>query len=329
MNADPIELYPPSRCEASLPEDLTLPYLVAEEKLDGSRYVLYIGRDPYGRQPEHTLLSRRESTIDGMLVDKTENVPHITNENYDTQKGTVLDGEMMGTNGFSDSSGTMNSSPQGALNAQQEHGWLTYRVFDIIAHKGVYVGGKPLEQRREILMDVLADMDNPHIRIIDQVSALDTDIEAYFYEIVKRGGEGLVVKDIRHGYGTYWAKMKKTYDVSCVISGFKPGNGKYKGQIGALAISVLDNGKLYEVGFASGMDDALRSQMSQDFPAYEGVVLDVFAQELTNPSATHKHGRLRHPTFHRIRTDMNAVDCTIDKLRDDLNGIPQYARAKS
>ena len=84
----------PAVCRASLPEDLDKEDLVAELKLDGSRYILYIGNcDPYERS-FNALLSRRVSTVDHMHVDRCENVPHITGHNYETLDGTVLDGEV-------------------------------------------------------------------------------------------------------------------------------------------------------------------------------------------------------------------------------------------
>ena len=63
-------IYTVSRCEGKLPDDLTRPHLVGEEKMDGSRYALYVGHDPYERHRGNTLLSRRVSTVDLKHVDR-------------------------------------------------------------------------------------------------------------------------------------------------------------------------------------------------------------------------------------------------------------------
>lgn len=306
----------PSRCTDSVPEDLDKPYLVAEEKLDGSRYVLYIGCDPYGRQPMHTLLSRRVSVTDNKHVDKTNNVPHITGLHYAGLEYTVLDGEIMSAD-FLATNSIMNSSTALAIEKQKSQGWLKYNVFDVMIFRGKDVRGLPLEKRRKILLAIVERMNNEHVQPIEQRQG---DLQNYFTEVVGRGGEGLIIKDLRQGYGRGWAKMKKVYDVSCVISGFKPGNGKYSGGIGALALSVYHEGKLVEIGFASGFDDALRMEISKNFAAFEGRVVDVFAHEIQNSkrSADNPIGRLRHPTFNRLRDDVNAKDCTSEKLKADL-----------
>jgi ATP-dependent DNA ligase len=306
----------PSRCTSSLPDDLSKPYLIAEEKLDGSRYVLYIGGDPYNRRHGNTLLSKRPSSSDGKLVDRTENVPHITGIQYDGLEDTILDGEIMASD-FLGTNSVMNSSPALAVSKQGSTGKLRYNVFDVLVFRGKDVRGLALEQRRKILVEVIKRMGNEFVTAIPQFTG---DIQAYFNEIVARGGEGVIVKDIRNGYGVGWCKMKKAYDISCIISGWKPGNGKYASSIGSIALSVLHDGKLVEIGFASGFDDSLRNEMAKDFKKFEGRVVDVFAQEIQDSkrSGGNPVGRLRHPTFHRLRDDMNSSDCTSEKLWTDF-----------
>jgi bifunctional non-homologous end joining protein LigD len=174
-----------------------------------------------------------------------------------------------------------------------------------------------LLERRKILEAVVERMDNEFVETIPQFSG---DINAHFQRIVANGGEGLIVKDLRQAYGCSWSKMKKVYDVSCVISGFKPGNGKYADSIGSLAISVYHDNKLVEIGFASGFDDSIREDMRKNFKKYQGKVVDVFVQEIQDSKRSKDNvvGRVRHPTFHRFRNDVNAKDCTSEKLLSDL-----------
>lgn len=313
------KLYPPSRCTAALPTDFDKRYLIGEEKLDGSRYVLYLGCDPYGRQSENALLSRRVSVKDGKHVDRTENVPHFTKVSYAGLEGTVLDGEVMASD-FLKTNSVLNSGPQLAIQKQEENGFLKYNVFDVMAFRGQDIRGLPLEKRRKVLEEVIKRMENEHVKVIPQFTE---GLQDHFANIVEGGGEGIIVKDIRQGYGCGWSKMKKSYDVSCVVSGWKPGNGKYKDAIGALTLSVFKDGKLVEVGFASGFDDALRQKMSENFEEYKGRVVDVFAQEVQKRDRNGV-GRLRHPTFHRFRDDLEPSTITLEKLDKDLS-----ARARS
>ena len=312
------DLFAPSRCTTPLPAELEKPYLVAEEKLDGSRYVLYIGGDPYERQTKfpNTLLSRRVSTVDLKHVDRSLNLPHICEKNYSALEGTVLDGEIQAVD-FLATNSVMNSAPALAVQKQKEGGWVRYHVFDVMCFRGKDVRHLPLEQRRKILEAVVAKMDNEYVKPIKQIAV---NLADYFTEIVGKGGEGVIVKDLRLGYGIGWSKMKKVYDVSCVISGFKAGNGKYESSVGAMALSVYHKGALVEIGYASGFDDKLRNEMAKNPEAYIGKVVDVFAQEIQNSkrSADSPVGRLRHPTFNRFRDDLNAEDCTSEKVAADL-----------
>lgn len=318
-----IELVHPSRCTAKLPEDFEKEHLIAEEKLDGSRYVLYLGGCPYGRRDTNTLLSRRESVSDGKYVDRSENVPHITDVDYNMD-GTVLDGEIM-SNDFLNTNSIMNSLPREAIRKQNEHGELNYFVFDILFFKGKDIRAMPLSDRRKILEKVVEKMANEWIKVIPQINE---DIPGYFQKIIAKGGEGLIIKDLRLGYGSGWSKYKKSYDLSAVISGFKEGTGKYKGMIGSLAVSVYHEGNLVEIGFVSGFDDKLRVEMSKNFEKYNGLVIDLFAQEIQKIDKKNPAGRLRHPTFHRIRNDINANSCTSQKLWEDIKSNVRGNREK-
>src|SRR5436190_5923016 len=272
---------PPSRCTAKLPDDLDKPYLVAEPKMDGSRYVMYIGFDPYGRRAGNTLLSRRVSVVDGKHVDRTDNLPHITSIGYGPLDGTIIDGEVQAAD-FLATNSIMNSSPALAVAKQLESGYCTYHAFDVLFFRGRDVRGLALEKRRLILEEVCKRMTNDHVKVIPQIRG---DLMAEFNRIVKIGGEGVIIKDLRKGYGLGWAKLKRTVDVSCVISGFKPGNGKYSTSLGAIALSVYDNGKLIEIGFASGFDDATRNAMAAKPNNFMGKVVDIFAQEIQKKGA--------------------------------------------
>ena len=326
---------PPSRCTDKLRDSMfSDPLYVAEEKLDGARFMLYIEQD------QTFFYSRR----DFPRIDRALNVPHLATR-YPGFEGTVLDGEAIRENAtkLGDTSSIMLSSPQTARSLQEEHGCIEFHAFDILFYKGQDVRRKPLHERRQLLVEAIAFLGNRRILLVEQ----SEDKRGLFKAVTERGGEGVVLKNVNNGYGLGWAKWKKRFDVSCVVSGFKPGNGKYADQIGAIQLSVYkgpirwedcgvttwlvsrlgyDNlspvGKavydksgsenMVEIGFASGMTDAERFEMSQTPDKFIGKVVDVFAQELT------QDGRLRHPVFHRMRDDVNPTACTFEKVQKDL-----------
>lgn len=311
-------IYDPARCKAKLPNNLDDPNLIAEPKLDGSRYVLYIGE--LGMENYHRFLSRRKSVKDGLYVNKAENVPHITGVPYPELHDTVLDGEiLLAGHAFYTLNGIMNSLPEEANRKQRELGLLDYWAFDILQFMGTDVRHQPFYVRRNLLANAVHATFNKNVHLIEQ---FHTDFEARFMEEVEKGGEGLVIKELDKPYGKGWAKMKKSYDVSCIVMGFKPGTGKYEEQMGALRLGVyrdntvqaLAEGRpvLVEVGFASGMDDNLRQHITEHPNLYMYKVVDVYAQSLTEAI------RLRHPTFYRFRDDVDPKTITSNKLREDF-----------
>jgi ATP-dependent DNA ligase len=292
----------PVRCTAELPEDLEQPHLIGEEKLDGSRYVLYLGpgMDPYGRQKSNTLLSRHHSRAEGegqgKLVDRTYELAHVTKQDYPALHGTIIDGETM-------------------------NGYETYNAFDIMFFCGTDVRPLPLSERRKILEKVIKLMNNKSVTVIPQVTK---NLREYFLSIVEAGREGIVVKDITRPYGhdKAWAKMKKSFDVSVVVTGQK--EGKEADTVGSVFVSVFEKGKLIEIGCAAGFTQKDKIAMAKNFKKYMGRVVDVFAQELTNKGT----GRLRHCTFHKWRDELDPKDCTFEKLKADLKKGVRKNRTK-
>jgi len=311
-----VPILQPSRCTAKLGDNLEDPNFVSEQKIDGSRYLLYLGCDPYGRQSRNALLSRRVSVIDNKHVDRTGNLPHVTDWNYIGLENTVLDGEVTAKD-FLSTNSIMNSNPREAIRKQEIIGPCDYRAFDVLFFRGIDVRNKPLYERRAILEAIQERMQNEYVSTIPQISFDHAD---HFNRIVQSGGEGVVIKDIRQAYGVGWCKMKKSYDVSCFITGFKPGNGKYSNTLGSIALSVIHGTTTVEVGFASGFDDRVRADMKARPDFYMGRVVDIFCHEVQDSKRSKDNpvGRLRHPTFFRFRDDLDLGDCTSEKLWADI-----------
>lgn len=122
-------------------------------------------------------------------------------------------------------------------------------------------------------------------------------------------------------YGSNWAKLKKSYDVSCIITGFRDGINALDGMVGSFILSVYNGDDLVEVGAVKLGKNKLHEEVTANKEKYLGKVVDVYAQELT------VHNKLRHATFHRIREDgMNPGDCTLEKLKADMRKVAKSKR---
>jgi ATP-dependent DNA ligase len=305
-------------CSTDTPENFETGY-VGEIKKDGSRYALYLGLDPYGKGHISTLLSKHESKIEkGRFVDKTSHLSHITTLELAGLKGTILDGEVF-LKSFTLTQSILSSAPEEAALRQAEHGQLIFFALDVLQHKGQDVRQLPYVQRRALLEKIVLEVGHPACQVIPK---REKNLQAFFDEEVAAGGEGIVLKSLAGAYGEGWYKLKKSYDVSVVVTGFKPGKKGFAGMVGSLTLSVYKDGKLVEIGFASGFDVAFRQELTNNFEAYRGRVLDVFVQELTSG------GRFRHATYHRFRDDVKPEDCTLEKVLRDLKQDVKATRKK-
>jgi ATP-dependent DNA ligase len=306
----------PPKLDATIPQNLESGNYIAEEKIDGSRYLLYLGFNPYigADSVDTALLSRKESSITNRYINKTAQVPHLIAP-YLSLRGTVLDGECFLID-CKTTSGVMASSPAKALAKQQNLGQMAYYAFDIMFYKGEDVRQLPFARRREILELVVNQMANPYVRTLPQRTK---NLQAFFEEVVARGGEGVVIKDLRSAYGAGCSKLKKSYDVSGIVTGYTKGKGSFAHTIGSISVSVYKDGKLVEVANVQGFPLEVREAIGENFEQYRGRVVDVYAMEVLPPSVKSPCGRLRHAVFHRFREDITPETLTVEKLYADLN----------
>jgi len=131
---------------------------------------------------------------------------------------------------------------------------------------------------------ILGTYENPTVEFIQKV------MDAY----VLQGYEGLI---LRQGTKELKVKPKDTADV--MVTGLKPGTGKYEGMLGAF---LTDHGNV-----GTGLTDADRVLYND--PSYIGQVLEVEFMEVT------KDSKMRHPRFIRIREDK--VDESLPWVTED------------
>lgn len=128
-------------------------------------------------------------------------------------------------------------------------------VFDLPAHPG------PFADRARALAKLVAAVDNPHLRSIEQHSLNSrTELEQMLRRVIERGGEGLMLqhRDSRYqsGRSELLRKYKPYADAEAIVVGYTAGQGKYTGLVGALIVET-DSGLRFRIG--SGLSDAERA----------------------------------------------------------------------
>lgn len=111
--------------------------------------------------------------------------------------------------------------------------------------------------------------------------------------------EGFVLKN---GNLQDWYKLKPRRTIDLVVTGLVVGTGKYRNQLGSLNCETTEG---YEVANVSGMTDQQRQAFSDG--SIIGKVIEV---EYQNVGA---NGRLRHPSFVRVRDDKEVNQCSVSQ----------------
>lgn len=371
------QIAPPGARGKFTPDLYTDQNFYAEEKVDGDRRIAQFCNTPesWASPVEVRFTGRRVSDIDGLLVEKTECLPHLNGRQDPRVEatvqhqapgsliGTVLDGEMIVDKPGArskDVTSIIGSKPDLAIQKQQERGWLVYVVFDCLFYQGEDLRKMPLVRRRRYLRKAIDEWNNPYVRMVENTTLRGQTPEEMVLDIWKRGGEGIILKDLGSEYGDEkaWVKVKKEFTEDVVIIGYDDPeketektesytdeNGVKKkrvlevsesrlaknGWIGAVrfgqyvrvGLVAIPNeveprvedgfvlrrdrdGCLWELtycGSCSGMDDAVRAELSENKVRNLGRVVEILANE-REPT-----GKFRHPRMVQFRDNKNASDC--------------------
>lgn len=291
------------------------PMWLAENKEDGERRIAQF----CGNLVRFT--GCRQSVGDGLFVEKTKQVPHLSNwpilgstwRNLKTSllDGTVLDGEMVPPPGIKIKGGgskyvtsIMGSSPEEAIRKQKERGYLCYKVFDCLWLDGQDMRGLTLEDRRMYAQQAVTRWGNSYVSV-----SVERYSEAEKRRLYESAVEGVIFKHIDHVYGDekLWVKRKKAWTADVFITGFTLGMGKYKFMVGAIEFGQYYVGAVRAVGRCSGMTDGLRSMLTRLPRKFTGAVIEI-THNGREPS-----GKFRHPQFSRFRPDKSPKDCVYDQ----------------
>jgi DNA ligase-1 len=211
-------------------------YLVSE-KLDGVR----------GYWDGHKLMTRTGNVI---------HAPASFTKNWPNAK---LDGELwLGRGQFEKLSGIVRRKVPLADD------WVDvgFMLFDL--HPQLSEINLPFQQRLKKLSALVGQANNRHLQVVPQSSiSHKQDLNRRLQEVVKQGGEGLILHRIdapyRVGRSQDILKLKPHLDAEARVIGHKPGAGKYLGMLGSLKVEGMNdsisNGKIFHVGTGFTDDD--------------------------------------------------------------------------
>ena len=218
---------------AELPADADQGGWAAEVKLDGVRAIAYC------RPGRLTLQSRN-------LNDVTRQYPEV--KGLTRQLGTldaVLDGELVafdesGRPSFGHLQQRIHQTSESVVRRRMKSYPVTYMVFDLLYLDGHDLMEQPYGTRRELLEKLELEGESwqtPRCSVGHAAELLAATAE--------QGLEGLVLKrlDSRYvpgGRSGAWLKVKHSMRQELVIGGWMPGEGRRRGQLGALLMGYFD-----------------------------------------------------------------------------------------
>ncbi len=301
---------------------------VLEWKWDGIRLQLI------RREPDIALWSRGEERMDGRF-------PEIEMAAAQLPRDVVIDGELLAWRPDDDE-----PMPFSALQTRIQRlkpgpkvlATTPVRVvaYDLLELDGEDLRERPLAERRQLLAELIGQLDHPVLRISPEIAASDwaqaTGLREQSRDI---GVEGLMVKrrdsPYRHGRkrGDWWKWKVDPLTVDAVLIYAQSGSGRRSMLYTDYTFALWDGDVLVPVAKAySGLDDKqilqldrwIRGNTLQRFGPVRSVPAEqVFeiAFEGVNRSARHKSGiAVRFPRIVRWRTDKPAAEADhVDTLR--------------
>lgn len=268
-----------------------------QEKFKGIRAHLYV-------YPTESYICTRG----GFYVEA--NFPHLAKIHCD--RHYVLDGELWQL-------GVEDEIIAGWANSKyltDDTSGVSFQCFDILEFRGndLTENGAYATQSERDMFRRNAILDINHEAVI-AVPYLEGDPEEIFAEIVQRGGEGIIRRNMSVTYcqrpgdnrpANYWYKLKSTDTYDVVFMGCKPGKGKFEGLIGSVAYGMYVDGKLTCLGYCSGMNDDLRYQITHDWFNFDQSVWEVKAAGQDSKSHA-----LIEPRLIRRRLDKRPEECVL------------------
>ncbi len=243
-------------------QDIDLSQYWVSEKLDGIR----------ARWDGKQLLSRGGNVFAA---------PEWFTKNFPT---VSLDGELwMGRKRYEDTSSIVRKH-------QPHEGWknIRFMIFDLPEHGGNF------DERVSAMKYLAAQIASPYLAIIKQ-EIFDTEetLNQRLQTVLTQGGEGVMLHrktaHYRRGRSLDLLKLKPHTDAEATVIGYRPGKGKFTGQVGSLKVQT-DDGIVFYIG--TGLSNEERRHPPP-----------LHSQITFRHQGFTKNGIPRFPVFLRIRNE--------------------------
>jgi len=289
---------------------------IAQIKYDGTRVIADVGLE------DIRLISRSAKT------DYSELYPDICAELAKIGGRCVLDGELIFVHR---NSGLSEYVKADSLEATRANHFPVLMVFDVLRTAQGDLRDYEQIYRTSIVNSLLSPVTPGGS--VREVITFESQFPELYMNVVDSGGEGIILKDRRGKYrhdgkndnrSRVWLKAKRDETADCVVMGIQTGKGKTASTFGALILGQVVQGKVMEVGRASGMTDAERRILLgiiNHIP--ESRTSDLFGDKSVQRAIEPRlvveiefmerspKGRLRHPRYKRMRSDKPWQECTM------------------
>jgi len=235
--------------------------------------------------------------------------------------GTVLQVELVHSEGAARTAGILNSGADKAIQYQLSNGPVRVYAWDIAKYKGRDVSGLPYEERRELYEEVISDIRHFN-KFWEAVPSRTRDFVSWYNQITAdpRGlpySEGLVVKHRTDSQRWFKVKFRDTIDVEVVD--FIEGIGKRANTVGRLVVETEGGGR-GEVGSFRVTDEELQ-WMWNNREFLKGQVAEIYAQEVTKTGAPRAGVFIR---WHPSKSEANLLKTSLDEF-DTMYAIKSAA----
>jgi bifunctional non-homologous end joining protein LigD len=177
-------------------------------------------------------------------------------------------------------------------------------LFDVLQVDSRDLRKKPLTERKKVLREILR---GTGLEVEYTLEKTFEGIIARRDEMVKRGREGIMVKNPHSTYGqrNSWLKLKKFDTVDCFVLGLQETKEmKMTGIARSWSMGVYDdNGQVVNIGNVGSTVERVDPRQVK-----KGSVIEVRFQEVT------RERKLRAPFIVRIRHDKTPEECLFSQL---------------
>jgi ATP-dependent DNA ligase len=179
--------------------------------------------------------------------------------------------------------------------------------FDILQVDDRDVRPLALRERKKILREILKDTS---LEVESKLARSSGDILRFKEEMVRKGGEGAMVKNPESSYGQHnsWLKLKRYDTIDCFVMDYEEtGEMKKTGVPHSWRIGVYDgSGQVVNLGKVGSFVEKVDPRQVK-----KGTVVELRFQEVTDDL------KLRAPFILRIRHDKTPDECLLSQIRQD------------